>query len=1805
MDKRLNRDIAVIGMACHFPGAENYEKFWENLKEGKTFISEIPGERWDWKKYEAYEENDRRIKVSKWGGFINDVDAFDSDFFNMSNIEVQAMDPQQRIMLELTWSCLEDAGICPSSISGKKVGVFTSAFNFDFKELIENKNIVEAHHSTGTSASIISNRVSFYYNLKGPSMEIDTACSGSLTAVHTACQSLIVGDCEMAFAGGVNFILTPTRQITFSEMGMMSPTGSCKTYDDSADGYVRGEGAGVLLLKPLEKAVEDGDIIHGVIKGSAVNHGGRVRSLTYPNPDAQAEVIIEAVERSGVNPGTISYVEAHGTGTPKGDPIEFEGLAKAFNKLCKQEEQKENSCGLGSAKVNIGHLEAAAGVAGIIKVLLSMKHKKLPELVGFHKLNHRISMENTPFYVADRLMDWNCREYDGEKIPKRAGVSSFGFGGANGHVVLEESLKPDKNEISKGYYLICLSAKTAKALKRKAEQLIDWLDSNEDDISIGNIESTLMTGREHFENRVCLVCNNLEMLRNLLEDFIGNDTESDYIFTKDKCLKNEDASDILFDVRIKKIIENLEQCNDYFSEEYKFILEEFAYLYVLGAEMKWQDIFVDLDPKVCLPTYPFEKMHFEIPYSNKTSEEPPKMVLQEAVDDTHSQIMMPLWKKCNAAIDNKDIFKGRVLIVGENTPKRDEIIEKFKEPYFVDLDSFVHNFEPAFREAESNTGFWNIVWLAPLSDNIPLADTEVIDEQDRGVYLLYKFVRSLNEAGYREKNISLTVVTFNSQAVMEGEYVNPVHSGLHGLVSTIAKEFIEWNIRILDFDLKSDICIPALFGIQIDRDGDSYAFRNGEWYKRQIVKYTDVDNGEKMAYRNGGVYVVIGGTGGIGEIWTRYVIEKYNAKVIWIGRRQKDENIEKKIQRCSMNGISPYYISADASCLESLSRAYQEIKDKFQNINGVVHSAIGALDKSIAAMDEGLYREIVGVKIDVSVCLAKVFSKENLDFIVFFSSIAAFQKLGGQSGYATGCNFKDMYAYGLSKQLDCKVKSINWGYWGNVGVGEIMPDSSKKKIEFSGLEAIEPDKAMEAMERIIMSSMPQLLYLKSSEEFLVPKEDAEQTLTSFGIVAEHSVTLNSDGLENDKQLFNAQQSDNIVGIEEEDISFNNILQDKTAAYIKKIVGKTMRIPYNKLDAAEQLERYGIDSILIVQLTDVLKKDFEAISDTLFFECHTIDEIVKYLIKNYKDILVNMFGLKPANTNSQNDVQKVKMINRLIQEKTTAYLKKIVSDVMRIPLNKLQSGEQLERYGIDSILIVHLTDKLKGDFPNISDTLFFECHTIDEIVQYLLKNDRAELENMFDIPKLSLDFEKTKTSHKNIHINHAVNTGYKDEPIAIIGMSGRFPMANNLNEYWENLKQGRDCITEIPSERWSLNGFYTDDIDTALKNNMSYSKWGGFIDGFADFDPLFFRIAPSEAMNMDPQERLFLEECWKTFEDGGYTKERISKKYNGNVGIFVGVTRTGYEWYGPELLRCGEDIRPLTSFSSIANRVSFIFNLNGPSMPVDTMCSSSLSALHVACENLRWGECDMAIAGGVNIYTHPSTYVYLCKMRMLSKTGKCYSFGAQADGFVPGEGVGALLLKPLSKAVADRDHIYATIIGTSMNHGGKTNGYTVPNPNAQRDLIRRAIQKAQIDARMVSYIEAHGTGTSLGDPIEVNGLTQAFNMDTDEKGYCAIGSVKANIGHLEGAAGIAGVIKTVLQMNHKQFVPSIHSDVLNPKIRFENTPFYVQHGLNEWKRPVIHLDGEKKECLRIAGISAFGAGGANAHAILEEYDNEQN
>lgn len=496
---KYSEEIVIIGMGCRFPKANNPDGFWQLLRNGVDAITEVPTSRWN--NYACY------------GGFLEQVDLFDAQFFGISPREAESMDPQQRLLLEVSWEALEHAGKAPDKLAGSQTGVFIGISNFDYSQLQFGVNTrLDAYSGTGNAFSIAANRLSYLLDLRGPSWAVDTACSSSLVAVHHACQSLRQGECELALAGGVNLILTPQVTISFEQAGMMAADGRCKTFDQNADGYVRGEGCGVVVLKRLSDALRDGDKILSLIKGSAVNQDGRSNGLTAPSGAAQQAVIRQALANAGATPAQISYVETHGTGTFLGDTIELNSLKEVLT----QDIEPRQPCTIGSVKTNIGHLEAAAGIAGLIKVVLSLLHKeKFPHL-HLKQINPNISLENTPFLIATELQPWL---HDKEQC--LAGVSSFGFGGTNAHVILQEApiFNPSQETLcERPKHLLTLSAKNELALQELVQKYKTYLEQNPQ-ASLANVCFTANTGRMHFDHRLAAIVESKQQLQTTLDDF--------------------------------------------------------------------------------------------------------------------------------------------------------------------------------------------------------------------------------------------------------------------------------------------------------------------------------------------------------------------------------------------------------------------------------------------------------------------------------------------------------------------------------------------------------------------------------------------------------------------------------------------------------------------------------------------------------------------------------------------------------------------------------------------------------------------------------------------------------------------------------------------------------------------------------------------------------------------------------------------------------------------------------------------------------------------------------------------------------------------------------------------------------------------------------------------------------------------------------------------------------------------------------------------------------------------------------------
>ncbi len=523
--------IAIVAVACRFPGARDPEAFWEELANAVDAIREIPDDRFDVDEYYDPDPEAPGKIYTRYGGYLEGVDGFDPEFFGISPREAVWMDPQQRLMLEIVWEALERAGYSPASLRGSKSGVFVGVAANEYSQLLNANSVetIEAHFITGNALNVIAGRVAFALGLEGPAMAVDTACSASLVAVHQACQALHSGDCDMALAGGVNVLVSPASIVATSRARMLAADGRCKTFDAAANGYARSEGCGVLVLKRLSDAERDGDRICAVIRGTAVNQDGASSGLTVPNGGAQQRLIATTLARAGLAGGDVDYLEAHGTGTSLGDPIEVQAAAAVYG----VGRDADRPLLMGSVKSNIGHLESAAGIAGLIKVVLSLQHEQLPQNLHFETPSPNIPWDSLPVRVVDKAMPWHANGR-----PRRAGVSSFGFSGTNAHVLIEEAppqpatadasaaqpdaaAAPESGAAGDQVSVLPLSARSPQALLALAQRYGDWLQAHPD-VDLTDVCYTAAVGRSHFEHRAALVVDSVQGARELLAELAEN-----------------------------------------------------------------------------------------------------------------------------------------------------------------------------------------------------------------------------------------------------------------------------------------------------------------------------------------------------------------------------------------------------------------------------------------------------------------------------------------------------------------------------------------------------------------------------------------------------------------------------------------------------------------------------------------------------------------------------------------------------------------------------------------------------------------------------------------------------------------------------------------------------------------------------------------------------------------------------------------------------------------------------------------------------------------------------------------------------------------------------------------------------------------------------------------------------------------------------------------------------------------------------------------------------------------------------------
>lgn len=1450
MDRRV--PIAIVGFGCRFPKARDPQAFWRLLRDGSDAITEVPADRgWDLAALYDPDRISSGTMNTRWGGFVDGVAEFDPDFFGVSVGEACGMDPQQRLVLEVAWEALEHANIAADRLSASDTSVFIGACNVDYPTAaFGDLARINAYYTAGTASCMIANRVSHFLDLRGPSIGVDTGCSSSLVAAHLACQSLARGETSLALVGGVNLVLSPRTTVGLSQSWMMAPDGRCKSFDARANGYVRGEGCGLVVLKRLDDALRDGDEIHGVLLGSAVNQDGRGIGLTSPNRSALEAVMVQALQQAGVEAEDVDLIEAHGIGSALTDAIEGQALSAVYGKASRE----GGACLVGSVKTNIGHLESAAGAAGLIKVLLALRNREIPRHLHFQALNPRLAESPFPLAIPVEATPWGKAKDTGRS--RLAGINSFGLGGTNAHLLVGEWSRPVDasvaDEAESRLYILPISAKSTQALRALASRYAAHLSAHPED-SLAAVCRTAAVGRSHFAHRLAVSARSRAELIAQLEAFAeGRELSTPSSDTPDDARRLASAA---------------------------------AYVRGDDVDGKAQQL-VDgvVGPRVSLPTYPFQRRQCwpgserrKAPKAARSSVRPEPIAQPARSPSAPIELAAELDANARPLLADHWIH-GSIVVSGPT-----------QVAMLLDASAPSKAAGPLLLE--------DLAFLQPL----------ILDE---GTSRATRIVLTpLSDGGHRFR--------IDTRAAGPGHAEDPWVTHSSGTI-----------------DRRAPVPSPApLDPAQLERRRDE-ALSGEALYQSMSRRGIELGPGFRWLDR----------------LWTA-----------------EGEAL------CQMRAAS----ASDGVENGSLHPG------RFDSCFQLLFACPGAPPEGEAYMLLGVDRIRLVQSDGHRFCHARLRPGDRGE--TFSGDVTIFDEAGNPAVTLEGIHFKRAPRAALQN---------------SAASASVLAPS----VHTAG----------------------------------APREDAE--------------------------------------------------------LIRRL-------------AAEPAHEHGaiVLSFVREEAASVLQQD-------------------------------------PAS---------------------------------------LDPDRGLFDLGMSSLMSLELSNRLRiavGRSVPLPTTLVFDRPTIAGLSEYLL----ARLKGTSEVAPRAAVVPATSVAAV------PAQSANEHEPIAIIGLGCRFPGgAEDPETFWAILRDGVDAITEVPPERWSLDAWFDPNPDAPGK---MYTKYGGFVKGVDRFDAAFFGIAPREAISLDPQHRLLLEVSWEALEHAGIAPDGL---VGTRTGTFVG---TCFDDYAKFSMNAG-DPAAITAYAGTgvescftAGRLSYVLGLSGPAMHVDTACSTSLVAIHLACQSLRTGECNLALAGASNLMLSPDNTVYFSKLRAMAADGRCRSFDAGASGYVRGEGCGVVVLKRLSDAIRDGDRVLGLIRGSAVNHDGKSSGLTVPNGAAQEAVIRDALSRAQIAPSQVGYVEAHGSGTPIGDPIEMRALGAVLGEGRAPEDRFLVGSVKTNIGHLEPAAGVAGIIKLVLAFQHEEIPAHLHFQKINPLIELEDAKAAIATARTPWPA------GSRR---RVAGISAFGLSGTNAHIVVEE------
>lgn len=1667
-DSARAEPLAVVGLAGRYPGARTPQQLWEVLAEGEDRATAVPADRWDHTAYFDARRGTPGRTYSRWGAFCEGVAEFDAGFFHFDDRQAELTDPHERLLLQTAWEAVEDAGHTPEGLAeqtGRAVGVFAGAMWNDYQLHGLDRLRAGTADIAGSWSSALSNRLSYAFDFAGPSLTVDTACSAGTAALHLAADAIRRGECRAALVGGVNLSLHPYKYLRLAELGLLSPTGRCRPFGRDADGYVPGEGVGVLLVRPLGDALASGDHVYGLVRGSALLHSGRTGGYSVPSPEAQARVVSAALADAGVSPRTIGYLEAHASGTPLGDQIEVEALTSVYSAAS----DDRGYCAIGSAKPVIGHLEAAAGIAGITKVLMALRHRTLPAAADVGDPHPSIHWETTPFRLPARAEPWAAPvdPADGSPLPRRAAVSAFGAGGANAHVIVEEFTAPDVPRPAGGRPLaVPVSARSASALREQAGRLAAHLSSGPD-LELADVAHTLRAGRRAMAHRLAVVASTTAELADGLRAFAEGRPPGWPVHTGTVA----DGSDA----------GPARRCDE----------DDTARRWVTGSRIEWS--VPEGARRVSLPTYPFERSRHwlgDTAQPGPAAVEVPPAASAGTPDGVRTLLYVP--STTPLPLPGRAAAPDGPLLVFDTDPDRThELRALHPEVVTVRPGMSYQRTAPDTFEIEPGDAeqYHRLVATLRAEGRDPAA-------------VLHLWALSAGDTTGSTAAGGVLSALLLCRALMTGRRhplpvvyayasrgTSPGHAAVGGLARSVRLEQPNLLLRAVRFTsggadaatLWAEVCAPAdARGTEIRHTDD------GRFAEVFLPAGPFTGHGEPgpVLSRPGGVYLITGGAGGIGLHTARRIAATDGVRLALLGRSPENHRTAQAVAELRALGADALYLTADVTDRPALLTAVERIRERFGPLTGVVHAA-GVLDDALLVNKTRASAErVLAPKTEGIAALDAVTGDDPLDYLLIHSSLASAVGSVGGADYSAANRALDAFASWREERRTAGARhgrtlAVDWPLWRDGGM-RIDAGLQDRVLARTGSVPLDSRTALDTLD------------------------------AALALGAERVVVLHGDPVRLTAALDTAPHADPAV-------------DEPSASPVRAAA-----------PSAGPDRRARVEASVEAMVTGALRRA----------------------------------GTEPPADWTRTGFMALGLTSLQLAGLTTE---------LGTWLGAELPATTLLRYPDTDRLVGHLLDQHGPAASAASDMSVPDGPPADEDPETLDPTDPARMP--VGPPAAVAGPRSARDPHPG------AGPGHGEQPIAVIGMAGRFPGSRDTAGLWADLLAARDLVSPVPPERWDHSLFHDPEGRRVDATDCGH---GGFLDDVTRFDAAFFGLTPAEAEGLDPQTRQLMEVLHETAEDAA-----VAPRLRGSAtGTFVGRCFGDYDQAMTSAgRRMGAHDVTGTSVTMTANRAAYHFDLTGPSLVVDTACSSSLYALHLAVEAVRRGECDMAFAAGTNLILDPQHYVRSSALGALSPSGRCHTFDARADGYVPAEAVVAVLIKPLDRALADGDPVHAVIRAVGVNHGGRAGSVTAPNPARQTQLLLDTWARAGVDPAHIGYLEAHGTGTALGDPVEIEGAVAAFRRHTTASAFCAVGSAKAHLGHAEGAAGLVGLVKAVLQTRHGVIPAMPGYSRPSPHISLDGSPLHIPARPFDWRAPA----GRR----RLAGVSSFGFGGSYAHAVIEQ------